>query len=165
MIALSERQQIVSWIEEAHAAGARRNRACVLLGITLRTLQRWRQWGEVSEDGRCTRTMIPANKLSDQERRAVLSVANSAEFAALARRSVGEAFNHLQYEIQDEVDVHRVVLSWRAWAMADFCSPSSFSASLRSRFADSMALAICLSRSAPCCGAGRLPRSKQRSWP
>ena len=84
MIVLSERQQIVSWIEEAHAAGARRNRACALLGITLRTLQRWRQSGEVSEDGRCTRTMIPANKLSDQERQAVLSVANSTEFAALA---------------------------------------------------------------------------------
>ena len=32
---------------------------------------------------------------------------------------IGEAFNHLQYEIQDEVDVHRVVLSWRAWAMLD----------------------------------------------
>lgn len=84
MIALSERQQIVSWIEEAHAAGARRNRACTLLGISLRTLQRWQQSGEVSEDGRCTRAMIPANKLSDQERQAVLSVANSAEFAALA---------------------------------------------------------------------------------
>ena len=72
MIALSERQQIVSWIEEAHAAGARRSRACGVLGITLRTLQRWRQSGEVSEDGRCTRDVIPANKLSDLERQAVL---------------------------------------------------------------------------------------------
>jgi putative transposase len=84
MIALPERQQIVSWIEEAHTAGARRNRACALLGISLRTLQRWQQSGEVSADGRCTRDFIPANKLSDQERQAVLSVANSAEFAALA---------------------------------------------------------------------------------
>ena len=41
------------------------------------------------------------------------------QFAALAQGSVGEAFNHLQYEVQDEVDVHRVVLSWRAWAMLD----------------------------------------------
>ncbi len=36
-------------------------------------------------------------------------------FAALAKSPVGEAFNHLQYEVQDEVDVHRVVLAWRAW--------------------------------------------------
>jgi transposase InsO family protein len=84
MIALSERQQMVSWIEEAHAAGARRCRACRLLGITLRTLQRWQQSGEVSEDGRRAREVIPANKLSDQERQAVLMVANSAEFAALS---------------------------------------------------------------------------------
>lgn len=36
-------------------------------------------------------------------------------FAAIAKGPVGEAFNHLQYEVEDEVDVHRVVLSWRAW--------------------------------------------------
>jgi hypothetical protein len=40
-------------------------------------------------------------------------------FAAYARRPVGEAYNHLQYAIQDEIDVHRVVLSWRAWATLD----------------------------------------------
>jgi len=36
-------------------------------------------------------------------------------FASLANSPVGEAFNHLQFEVDDEVDVHRVVLSWRAW--------------------------------------------------
>ncbi len=35
-------------------------------------------------------------------------------FASLAHLPVGEAFNHLQFEIDDEVDVHRVVLAWRA---------------------------------------------------
>jgi hypothetical protein len=46
---------------------------------------------------------------------------NAAErtFAALARGPAGEAFNHLQYSIEDEVDVHRVVLAWRAWATLD----------------------------------------------
>jgi hypothetical protein len=36
-------------------------------------------------------------------------------FATLAQAPIGEAFNHLQFEVEDEVDVHRVVLSWRAW--------------------------------------------------
>src|SRR5207245_972199 len=36
-------------------------------------------------------------------------------FAALAQGPIGEAYNHLQFCIQDEIDVHRVVLSWRAW--------------------------------------------------
>jgi hypothetical protein len=39
-------------------------------------------------------------------------------FAALVQRQpVGEAFNHLQFAVQDEVDVHRVVLAWRSWAL------------------------------------------------
>jgi hypothetical protein len=43
---------------------------------------------------------------------------NEAErtFAAIAQKSSSEAFNALQYAIQDEMNVHRVVLSWRAWA-------------------------------------------------
>jgi len=40
-------------------------------------------------------------------------------FATLAKGPVGEAFNHLQFSIQDEVDVHRVVLAWRAWVSLD----------------------------------------------
>lgn len=33
--------------------------------------------------------------------------------------AIGEAFNHLQFAIQDEIDVHRVVLPWRAWTTLD----------------------------------------------
>jgi hypothetical protein len=41
-------------------------------------------------------------------------------FAALAKGPSGEAFNHLLWAVQDEVDVHRVVLAWRAWVLLDF---------------------------------------------
>lgn len=84
MIALPERRQILSWVDEAQTAGARLSEACDLLGISARTLQRWRRSGEVAEDGRCSRAFMPANKLSEEERQTVLSVANSAEFATLA---------------------------------------------------------------------------------
>jgi hypothetical protein len=40
-------------------------------------------------------------------------------FAALAQGPVGEAYNHVQFCVQDEEDVHRVVLAWRAWAILD----------------------------------------------
>jgi hypothetical protein len=40
-------------------------------------------------------------------------------FTALAKGPSGEAFNHLLWAVQDEVDVHRVVLAWRAWALLD----------------------------------------------
>ncbi|MDB5350677.1 MAG: hypothetical protein JWN86_1924 [Planctomycetota bacterium] len=40
-------------------------------------------------------------------------------FASLARGSLDEAYNDLQYLVQDNVNVHRVVLAWRAWALLD----------------------------------------------
>ncbi|MCI0332191.1 MAG: hypothetical protein L0228_03070 [Planctomycetes bacterium] len=42
-----------------------------------------------------------------------------ARFAAIANGPAAEAFNQLQLAVQDEVNVHRVVLAWRAWAMLD----------------------------------------------
>ena len=81
MIPLSERRQIVQWVDEASAAGARRRKACERLGITPRTLQRWRQSDELGSDARTRRTHVPANKLSDEEREQVLAVANSTAFA------------------------------------------------------------------------------------
>ena len=42
-----------------------------------------------------------------------------SQFAAIAQGHAKEAFNQLQYAIQDETNVHRVVLAWRAWAMLE----------------------------------------------
>src|SRR5579864_3799533 len=39
--------------------------------------------------------------------------------AALTQESLDEAYNDLQYIVQDYTDVHRVVLAWRAWALLD----------------------------------------------
>jgi hypothetical protein len=44
-------------------------------------------------------------------------------FAALAAGPIGEAYNHLQYSVQDEIDVHRTVLAWRAWMMLGITGP------------------------------------------
>lgn len=40
-------------------------------------------------------------------------------FAALSQGSADEAFNHLLYEVQDNTEVHRVVLPYRAWDLLD----------------------------------------------
>ncbi len=45
------------------------------------------------------------------------------ELAAMVKGPVGEAFNHMQFAIQDEVDVHRVVLAWRSYALLDLAGP------------------------------------------
>ena len=41
-------------------------------------------------------------------------------FAALAQTGPEDAFNHVLYCVEDDINVHRVVLAWRAWAMLDF---------------------------------------------
>jgi hypothetical protein len=47
---------------------------------------------------------------------------NEAErtFAAQIQGPLDEAYNDLQYLIQDDINVHRVVLAWRAWVLLDF---------------------------------------------
>jgi hypothetical protein len=46
--------------------------------------------------------------------------ASERTFAALARGPLEEVYNDLQYVVQDYIDVHRVVLAWRAWVLLDF---------------------------------------------
>ena len=72
-------------IDEACAAGARLEQACRVVGISLRTLQRWRQEGELKDDGRksASRQRTPANRLSEAERQQLLAIANEPEFADL----------------------------------------------------------------------------------
>lgn len=42
-------------------------------------------------------------------------------FAAVAHEPPDDMFNHVLYAVEDDINVHRVVLAWRAWAMLDFC--------------------------------------------
>jgi putative transposase len=62
---------------EAVAAGARREQACKLLGLSARTLERW---DDESEDSRRGPKSSPANKLTAEERRRIVATATSVEF-------------------------------------------------------------------------------------
>ena len=72
-------------IDEACAAGARVTEACRVEAISARTLQRWREAGEVKADDRrqAAGQREPANKLSQDERRQILAIANEPEFARM----------------------------------------------------------------------------------
>jgi len=84
MISTQDRRQAIELIDEAVAGGARRARACKLLGLSLRTVQRWTRAGEVTEDRRpSAERPTPPNALSEAERAEVLAVCNSPEHASL----------------------------------------------------------------------------------
>ena len=85
MISLSERQQILQWVDEAASQGARRHKACEIVGVELRTLQRWRQTGsDILPDGRTQREFVAPHQLTEHEREQMLAIANSDEFASLS---------------------------------------------------------------------------------
>jgi putative transposase len=79
----SVREEIVSLINGARAAGARQSAACEVVGISAKTFQRWSQPGNAS-DGRLDATHKPVHKLTALERQRILKLVNEPEYADLA---------------------------------------------------------------------------------
>lgn len=81
-----QRETLMGLIDEACAAGARLEAACAQIGLTGRTVQRWRH-----PAGRCGDRRVkglhkraePGNKLSEAERKAAMAVLNGEEFKNL----------------------------------------------------------------------------------
>jgi hypothetical protein len=85
MIGLEDRQSLALGIHIAHDSGARLHLACQIVGIDLRTLQRWKAHdGLVAGDGRpqAVRPVL-SHALSAAERAQLLRVANEPRFAAV----------------------------------------------------------------------------------
>jgi len=80
---MEDRQAIQVLLTEATAQGARRKPACEILGISVRTWQRWQRTGN-TVDGRKHRCRQPHNKLSNLEQETILAVINRPEHASLA---------------------------------------------------------------------------------
>ena len=82
MTSLVERGQIITLVQEAMNSGARQDRACTVININERTLQRW-QVDRSRGDQRPERAQMPTNQLSVLERTHLLTVVNSDEFGSL----------------------------------------------------------------------------------
>ena len=85
MTALPERGQVMAMVAEAIDAGARQERACEVISLSERTLQRWQKdQASGAGDRRPARIQTPKNRLSELERQRLLAIANSPEFGHLA---------------------------------------------------------------------------------
>lgn len=110
LITLSQRSQILDWVDEACQQGARRYKACEVLGISIRTLQRWRdEAGEIKVDGRQRRDWVPVNKLSEAECEHILSVINTGEFAALAPAQIVPILAERGVYLASESTIYRIL--------------------------------------------------------
>jgi putative transposase len=77
-----ERTHIIKLVSQAQEWGARQSKACELIGLSAKTLQRCEQAGN-TQDGRVEVQHTPANKLSELERQRIIKTVNSPKFAHL----------------------------------------------------------------------------------
>ena len=71
-------------IDEAVDSGARKHKACGIVGVSVRTYQRWIENGEVKADARPTAIKpTPTHALSHEERKQVLETLNSSVYKSL----------------------------------------------------------------------------------
>lgn len=78
---------ILGLVSEAVEAGARQSRACEILGIDGRTVQRWKRQG-IGEDSRAGPRREPPNKLSSEERSKVMTIMNDAQNRDLSPKQI-----------------------------------------------------------------------------
>jgi len=109
MISATDRQQAVSLIKEAVNAGARESLACKELGLTQRTLQRWRKDG-VREDGRPhAKRPAPSNKLRKDEEEQILAIIHQPEFKSLPPSQIVPALADQGKYIASESSFYRIM--------------------------------------------------------
>lgn len=99
---------ILSLVDEAVGSGARLRKACQELGLSARTIQRWRE-SDGGEDGRHGPRRAPANKLSFEERQRILETVNSAEFRDVSPHQIVPRLADQGIYIASESTIYRLL--------------------------------------------------------
>lgn len=110
MTSLPERDQVMEMVAEAIVAGARQERACEVISLSERTLQRWQNdRAEGAGDRRPSRAQAPSNQLSMLERQRLLAIANSAEFGHLPPSQIVPRLADQGHYVASESTFYRVL--------------------------------------------------------
>lgn len=104
----SDRAIIIALVQEAVEAGASRKKACEVIGITLRTLQRWCN-GNTEDQRPLAKRPAPANKLTNEERQQILETVNQPEFQSLPPSQIVPALADKGKYIASESTMYRVL--------------------------------------------------------
>ena len=98
----------MSLLDEATEAGAREERACEVIGIEPRTVQRWRKEGG-GEDKRQGPKTKPRNALSAEERAGIVETANSVEYRDMSPKQIVPRLADKGVYIGSEASFYRVL--------------------------------------------------------
>jgi len=99
---------ILGMFDEAIASGAPRHGASQVIGVSMRTLQRWRGQG-IGDDNRSGPKTTPRNKLSPRERKRILRVLTSKEFRDLPPSQVVPRLADQDKYLASESTMYRIL--------------------------------------------------------
>ena len=103
-----DRQAIITLIDEAKNAGARQSEACEIIGLSLKTVQRWRH-SDNEQDGRIETKHTPANKLTEAEYPRIVATANDPEYADLPPNKIVPKLADKGIYIASEASFYRIL--------------------------------------------------------
>lgn len=105
---MSDRQDVIGMIDDATANGARLSKACDVLGLSQRTIQRWRHNLVDARKAAASKRQV-ANKLSDKERDQILKICNQGQFASMSPNQIVPVLADQGVYVASESSFYRVL--------------------------------------------------------
>jgi putative transposase len=109
LISASDRKTAMELIDETVKAGAREKMACREIGISQRTLQRWREAETLQDQRQVVKRPTPKNKLTKAERDAIVAIVNSEVFQSLPPSQIVPTLADNMIYIASESTFYRVL--------------------------------------------------------
>lgn len=107
MICEADKTEALALIHEACEAGARKHKAAGILGLPIRTVQRWEKHGLA--DNRKGSRAVPANKISSEEKEMIVDILNSSEFAGASPSQIVPRLADQDVYIGSESTMYRIL--------------------------------------------------------
>lgn len=107
MTELEEREEIHLIIVEAIVSGARKSKACEIIGITVRSYQRWRK--DARADRRKLNKNKPPNALTDEERKLVKDTCCTPEYRDYTPNEIVPRLAEIGLYIGSESTLYRIL--------------------------------------------------------
>jgi transposase InsO family protein len=120
---MPERKQAVELLSEACRAGARKHQACEVLGVSMRTLERWEKENGL-QDQRKQVKRTPVNKLTQEQRDMLIRTANKTIYRDLPPCKIVPLLADTGRYIASESTFYRVLREEKQLAHRQICRPA-----------------------------------------
>ena len=101
---------MLALITTACQSGARLKKVCEIIGLSIKTVQRWRK-NNGGYDRRTTNYTPPSNKLTDKERARIIAVVNSDKYQGLSPSQIVPMLADEGVYLASESTIYRILKS------------------------------------------------------